>query len=329
MNSSKLKDTDRNIRLSELITKQIEPVQDSGNFFAVRQSKATNSLAETLTSKITNPAQIDLLGNGKIESKDFILFIKGYNELAKGIGSSAVKLLDMLVMAATQTGQTDTLISMPLKEYMVTRGLRDEKEARAQIKRDIDALERVRFEYREKKRGRAGDWLNVTLAGGTSGIKNGVIFFRFNEDFFKCLPEKQFMYLPKEAFTFNDKYNPHSYFFLRRIALHKRMNLGKSNEDIISVQTLINSSPRFPSYDEIREGAGQISLRIIEPFERDLDAIKIIKWEYTDQQPATYKDFIDSNIKITWETYPDVKLFLENKRKPTTKKTKTKPKETE
>jgi hypothetical protein len=67
---------------------------------------------------------------------------------------------------------------------MDMRDLRDEKETRIQVRRDIDALERVSFEYRGIGKQR-GAWLKVSIAGGTVGqVKNGDIIFRFNQDFF-------------------------------------------------------------------------------------------------------------------------------------------------
>ena len=79
------------------------------------------------------------------------------------------------------------------------------------------------------------------------------------------------------------------------------MNLGKLNENVISVKTLIDACPNFPTYEDVMGGAGQISKRIINPFERDMDSLSPgISWEYQRESPKNYSDFINSNIIIHW-----------------------------
>ena len=91
------------------------------------------------------------------------------------------------------------------------------------------------------------------------------------------------------------------------------MNLGKPNENIIGVETLVNSSPTFPKYEDVNYRFTQF---ILEPFERDMDAIKSIKWHYAGEQPTNYNEFITSNVVITWVDYPDdeVKKLTQRKK---------------
>jgi hypothetical protein len=304
-----------------LITKQ----QD---FYLLAQSQSSNKLDKQITKHISDPAQFDLYGNGTVFDKDFKLFIKGYMELANGVNQSAAMLLDSLMIAATQSGLRSTLITLPLKEYMNMRDLRDEKETRAQVKRDIDALERVSFEYRGIGKQRA--WLRVSIAGGTVGqIKNGDIVFRFNQDFFDSYRigsenKYLYMYFPREALRGNIRQHPHKYWIARKIAEHKRMNLGKPNEDIISVQTLIDACPHFPNYESIIKSSDRHILeRIIDPFERDMDELnQSLAWHYTDMEenPRDYQTFITATVTIIWKYYPDTKE-LEDKKAKRSKKT--------
>ena len=80
------------------------------------------------------------------------------------------------------------------------------------------------------------------------------------------------MYFPQEALRGNIKKNPWKYWLARKISEHKRMNIGKPNEDTISVQTLIDACPNYPTYEKVMSEDRAIRRRIIEPFERDLDA---------------------------------------------------------
>jgi hypothetical protein len=291
-------------------------VEEQQDFYLLAQSHSSNKLAKQLTKHIADTAQFDFYGNGTIIDKDFKLFIKGYRELVNGVNQSAAMLLDSLMIAATQNGLQSTLITLPLREYMEMRELKDEKEIRAQVKRDIDSLERISFEYRGIGKQR-GAWLKVSIAGGTVGqIKNGDIIFRFNQDFFDSFRTGNYkyiyMYFPREALRGNIKQHPHKYWLARKIAEHKRMNLGKPNEDIISVRTLINACPHFPSYTK------RVTERMITPFERDMDELnESLSWHYTDMEegPKDYQAFINATVTINWRYYPTMQGIEDGKAK--------------
>jgi len=284
---------------------------DLGRYMKLPQDNHTNHLAHKLTTKIKDPARLDrYTGTATITSQDFRLYIEGYDKLVNGANTSAVKFFDAAVITCSKN--RDPLARIPLKEYMELRGLKDEKEARKQIKADMEVLKAVKFEYKGSGKSR-GDWLSLSLYGGRAGIYRGVIEFRFTPEFYASIPENQFMFIPKEYFSTRDKYNPHTAYFIRRIAEHKRMNLGKPNENIIGVETLVNASPTFPKYEDVNYRFTQF---ILEPFERDMDAIKSIKWHYAGEQPTNYNEFITSNVVITWVDYPDdeVKKLTQRKK---------------
>lgn len=293
------------------------------DFFLLVQNHTSNQLQKKLTTKITEPAQFDLLGNGTVASSDFRLFIRGYQELVNGVNQSAAMLLDSLMITATMNGLQSTLVKLPLREYMNMRSLKDEKETRAQVKRDIDALERVSFEYKGTGKQR-GVWLKIHISGGTVGqIKNGDIIFRFNQDFFDSfkVSEKSsylYMYFPREALKGNIRQNPHKYWLARQISTHKRMNLGKPNEDIIGVRTLIDACPNMPTYEDVMALNRNFLQHIIEPFERDMDALnETLSWHYNNSEegPQDYQTFMDATVKIHWRYYPDTKKLEEARAK--------------
>ncbi len=283
---------------------------DLGQYMKLPQDNHTNNLAHKLTTKVKvkDPAQFDLTGKATITSQDFRLYIEGYDKLVNGANTSAVKFFDAAVITCSRN--RDPLARIPLKKYMELRGLKDEKEARKQIKADMEVLKSVKFEYKGTGKGR-GDWLSLSLYGGRAGIYRGVIEFRFTPEFYASIPKNQFMFIPKEYFSTRDRYNPHTAYFIRRIAEHKRMNLGKPNENIIGVETLVNSSPTFPKYEDVNYRFTQF---ILEPFERDMDAIQSIKWHYAGEQPTNYNEFITSNVVITWVDYPDVAKLTQRKK---------------
>jgi hypothetical protein len=298
------------------------------NYYRLAQSQSSNNLAKNITAK---KMQTDRLSTGRIDTKDFKLSIRGFKDL-NGINTSAAKLLDCLVITASASGLHDTTVRLPLREYMEMRGLKDERKARAQIKRDIDALDRISFEYIGQGKSR-GDWFKVKISGGVSGVVNGIITYYFSSVFFESLKYNEskyyFMYMPKEAFQLNDNANPYSYFFARRIALHKRMNAGEDNADKISISTIIDGCATFPTHEDVKSLDGNVSSRIIKPFERDMNALEgAFKWEYVRNRPTTYQEFVDTTVSVIWSDYPDISKLEEGKmeRKQRIAKQKSKPK---
>ena len=129
---------------------------------------------------------------------------------------------------------------------------------------------------------------------------------------------------PAQLQTLNSKRNPNSYYLLRKIAEHKNMNIGKKNENIIAVKTLLSVAPFLPTYEEVMETGRQLDQRIIKPFERDMDALETtLSWHYchsldqplTDEELSTmsYATFEELLIHTEWRNYPDQTARLERK----------------
>ena len=104
------------------------------------------------------------------------------------------------------------------------------------------------------------------------------------------------------------------------------MNIGKNNENIIAVQTLFDTSPNIPSYEQVMESDRELKRRIIEPFERDMDALEdTLTWTYCQSGGATitreqakimdYDMIKDLLVKVSWKNYPDQTTRLEKKNK--------------
>ena len=107
----------------------------------------------------------------------------------------------------------------------------------------------------------------------------------------------------------NGNKNPSAMMFGRRILLHWNMNQGKPNENIISVTSLLLASA-LPFYEELvtdsvrhlsngqihkyQENGSGFSRQIVEPFEKDLDALVEIgmleHWEYCDTKGSRLSD---------------------------------------
>ena len=288
-------------------------------YMKLPQGKHTNQIAHSLATNITKglnakTVQVDLYGKATITGYKFKLHIEGYDKLLSGIGASASKLLD--VIHKTCWDNQDTLARIPLRDYMELRGMVDIKTAREQVKNDLKVLKGASIEYEGKVN---GSWYFLSLCGGYAEIRNSVIYFRLTPEYYASIPENQFAYIPTSLYATDDKNHPNSFYFGRAICVNKRMNLGKRNENIIGIKTLLEASPALPKKEDVGKKWRE---RIQERFERDMDYIgeltyQGIMWEY--QNPATptqsYEQFIEGNVVIKWTNYPDeeVKQLRANK----------------
>ena len=301
----------------------LSTIDEHPGYHAIVESSSSIILSGKLSKP---PTQLDLLGNATIDGDNFRLFIRGYSDLYSGINPSAALLLDALIVVATDSRLQETLVELPMSQFMYMRGLTNAKETRRQVKRDLDALSRIRFEYRGTGKSKS-NWLNVSLSGGTSGIHNSIIYFRFNEDFFRSFFFREnillFMFYPLEALRANPHRNPHARPLAYRIAAHKRMNMGKPNEHIISVRTLLEACPNLALYEEVVKSDGAVTRRIIEPFERDLTALSpALTWSYQKHTttPASYDDFCSENIVVSFSNYPSADSIIAGKKRHSTRK---------
>lgn len=309
-------------------------------FSTIRQGTATNALTK-LRAIEGKTATIDpVTGTATIAKGSFTLTIPNYAKLA-GLKTSTYQLLDAITVALTSTGAKSPTVIIPLTEYMKRRGLKDRKEAKNQVKADMEVLRQSSITG-EEKRGKgqkketvAYSFVNIADSGEVR--RNGDIVFTFGNTFYQMLLGYPVMPYPAQLQTVNNKRNPNSYYLLRKIAEHKNMNVGKKNEDIIAVKTLLAVAPFIPSYEEIMAGNKNVSDRIITPFERDMDALEeTLSWSYchsngeplteAELQDSSYDFFTSLMVKTEWKSYPDQTARLERKAErlePTKKKKRT------
>lgn len=101
----------------------------------IRQSVITNLLSMLKANK--ENTTVDLNGKATITQGDITLTVKNYQNLT-GLKTSTFQLLDMLIADFTDKG--NPTVKFSLKDYMNKRGLKDVKEARKQVKDDLELL---------------------------------------------------------------------------------------------------------------------------------------------------------------------------------------------
>lgn len=297
--------------------------REKSTFSTIRQGTATNALTKIKPSTKRNTVIDPITGTATITQGNLSITIPDFTELT-GFKTSTYQLLDALTVALTETGAKSPVVALSLEEYMEKRGLKDKKESRKQATDDLETLFNATISFKEKrKRGQEQDFHDVRIID-SKGIRKGIINVSFGTTFYNILLGYPIMPYPAQLWTLNSKRNPNSFYLLRKIAEHKNMNVGKKNEDIIAVKTLLAVAPNLPSYDEVMNTDRALNRRIIEPFERDMDALEdTLTWTYchsnntplTDEElhSMSYDTFISLLIKTDWKQYPNQTARLERK----------------
>lgn len=287
-------------------------------FAKIYQGSLTNLFSKLITSdkafkrhiftlnKITQVASFET----SFQDGDLLVQIEHFDEL-KGFRVSTQQLLDILLIQLVESGANDLEVKLPLSRLMEIRGLKDKKETRKQVIEDLNTLYHVNIFIS----GTSGKNFRDLRIMSDKGIINSVIHVTFGPRFFELIKSMNIMPLPLHFYKTNNNQHPNSYFLGRRIAEHKNMNYGKSNADLISVKTLLDSAPYLPIKEEVSVHNSSYVARIIVPFERDMNALApVFQWEYCSKSKTTvsedeldhlsYEDFEQLIIHISWQTYP-------------------------
>lgn len=306
-------------------TPPIEGKEGPGKRFSyARQGKGLNEFykLQPISGEAGNVNLDDSTGIATITKQGYSIQIP--YALIPGLRTSAYQLLDAFVIRYTENGSHSPAVTLTLDEYMTARGLSDRQKAKEQAIADMKVLRSASVAWEEKhgKKTVSFEFLNLADRGNVS--RDGLMNFTFGASFHSVLSEYPVMPYPDFLQRINSKNNPNSYFFGRKIAEHKRMNAGKSNEDLISVKTLLSVARSLPSYEKVMQGNRNITARIIEPFERDMDALAPdITWEYCHRANApltedelsgmSYALFSSLLVHVTWKDYPDQSRLIERR----------------
>ena len=322
----------------QIIKKQEKESESSSNKLDIDTKRyrpyKQNQVIDNTIRELTNYKQLDMFDNAIATNKSrtsvFELTIERYAELEEYLSKelydngkanqSAGKLLDSFLISMAEEGFNTPTAILSLKDYAELTGKKDLKELRKRTKADMEILKRIyiREEPRNKSSRNTGEGINTYLFGGTEGIKNGKIIFKFNEDFFRIFAgQKNYLYMPVEALQSNEKKNPHTYLLYKKVIAHKRINAGKVRENKIKVKELYDFCVTLPRYEEVMKTTRQTDKRIIEPFERDLSVIKEFSWHYeTEEPPKDFKEWLNTYIIIAWNnTQPGIEEVVKGREK--------------
>jgi hypothetical protein len=286
-------------------------------FNTIRQGTATNALTKIRAIAGDNTTADPFTKETTIQGRSGLALVLPALDQIGTPTTATWQLLDMITIEFTDNSSKSRDVQITLDKYMEKRELKDRKAARKQVTKDLELLRVSAINFTEtRKKGEPQGYYKLNISSGAGISKSGVITFSFSDKFYNLLKGYPVMQYPSQLFELNNKRNPNSYYFLRKIAEHKNMNIEKKNEDIISVNTLLSASPYLPTYKKVMATDRHIDTRIINPFERDMDALSdTLNWEYchSNGEPLSDEELSGFNyqlfkaclIRITWIDYPD------------------------
>ncbi len=217
-------------------------------------------------------------------------------EWEKGEPSHEAKLIFFYCIAEyKRTKKTSIRINM--KDWKNLR--KNERDTRyKELVNEIDKLYAASAFWNTKK---------VRLLTGVDDPKEGRTTFieiDIHGDLANIIIEnKAFMYIHNALFSVNPKLNPHSIQLLINISSHMALN----KTALLSTKWLI-SETGLPTAEEVKTKQGRhYKQKIIDPFERDMNALNILNWKFATGSNKSWKDFINSSIEITFnDPHPEL-----------------------
>lgn len=313
--SNKKKGRKKNSKIDKLLNDAQQKVLLGlqGPCVAMFNGTANNQLTNINTNSVSPTIDI-ITGNATIEKGTLKIFIDKYSEL-KGIRTSTLKLLDTCTMYLTKQNtyrgnieKINTNIIIPLEQYMILCGIpltkSSKDKTRRKVKEDLETLFHLSLEWTESSGKRIKNFSKMRICDKIS-ILRGNINFNFSKDMAKYLTDAYIMQYPMELLKVDER-NSNLYPLGRKLLLHYSMNSNrkKGTSNIISVKSLLEVCPGIPTYEEVFKLNRSVDQRIKTPFEKALDSLKFIKWEYSNPKRAPLTE--EQLLSIDYKTFENL-----------------------
>lgn len=317
--------------------KNVPVILREESYAMARQSKHMNEVSKIASG--TAPFIIDGLGNivySYGETKGTISA-----DLADDIelNASTLQLVDMIGYAANLNGLNDKHLFISFKTYKEMKGLKNLRRARESMKDFANSLFNIKFNIDSSFYGKditfnivqvtaldKVDYKKSNRININELARKGGLDIILNEFYFKLLKDSKPLPLHIDYFRLDPRYHSNSITIYRKMAELKAMNIGKPNENIYSIKTLLGAT-NIPSKEEVDNSGRQIYQRIIEPFYKALEQLNFVDWYlvHADNTPysdddfnpsknmagdtitkagVTYEEFMQSKVIARWIEYP-------------------------
>jgi len=301
---------DNQIREIDNIIKKIndiinEGIKNSGkeqNKEYYKQNEASNAL-QAINSKDKRKAREQETTTKCISKNGFELQFKN-TDMLNSFDSFTRKFLiygDTNLTNINDNKQNDQIndnIVFSLSEFAERLGLKNIEDVKDRLQKTIKLL-RTSIEYKcidPKSKKWSGWGITSIILSGEIDSKNDLVKIQYDRNYIKAIiKEGHLTTYPPQIFKLDDEKNPESFSLFLKINNHQRMNGKKPNKNIIAVKTLIDIT--------VSKNDRNYKKRIIEPFERDLNALnEFFKWEYSYKgekiENPSFSLFKELNIKV-------------------------------
>lgn len=192
-------------------------------------------------------------------------------------------------------------IDFSVKDYMLRCDLKDRKQARKQLERDLFSLLAIVYSSNSGR----------SAILDAYELHHGRAYIQLNQGFTAETSKQDYILLPKVYFTLDrQKYN-YAPGLLYYMTMLRYLNSKKSNKNRISIRSLL-AYGKFPTIEAVRATKNNsIKGRIVEPFFRNLNALSGVARftfynEYGDKltqaevQKLNYDDMVRIIVHIDW-----------------------------
>lgn len=255
-----------------------------------------------------------------------------------GFTPGTSQFVDFLLIMHNEKGGKDNDVLFTIDEYMEKRGLTNRKSASQMIKKRMNQIYEASLSWKEmtyeKKKlvSKAFNDVRITTSKGGKEYANGrgiyhVTFSPEMNDYLQSDYCKRIMNYPRALQRIDTSKNPAAYQIGKYISEFKDIRESKGQPgDLLSVKKILEHCTSIPTYDEVQKKDRTYSRSIIEPFEKALNALPFIQWEYAKSKGQALTDdecthlgdmkvFLSCYIKIIWIEYPDMTKIQENRQK--------------
>lgn len=199
-----------------------------------------------------------------------IISLSGNEDLL--LSADTDRVLKVFIETAQQNGYKDQTCTIPIREVTQRIGLKDIKETGRKIAQALDELYACSLEWQGPDnyffKSRIASSAGIIPRKGRGG---SVATITFGKDFWEHLrSDRTGLYqIPKDATKIRDD---NAYKMLLELFRLYRLNVGKKNEGIVSVKTLLGVCNIIP-YEDLGKDKGKASQRIIRPFTNALETL--------------------------------------------------------
>ena len=296
------------------------------DYSMIREEAGTNIFTKILPDSpngLNDAVKNPVTGNYEITRDSLTLTMPSFL-YEKGIKTPTHKVFDFLRIQFSGNGQKKKLV-FSIEEYMAFRGIKSRTRAAYEIDAAVEAFMKAELSYKARTARKGYNGMQIVQDANTT--KRQRIEITISDKFAELLRKSPQMWYCNAAGATDDKHTQHAYYIITRLVEHKRMNIGHHNENVISVKTLLESTPNIPSYNiVIKDKGGALDRYIMTPFEKNLTALEemgVLKWEYcmaggaqfaTGEEHTYYKSWVKLNIKFDLLKYPDTGELMEIRR---------------